>query len=480
MTAALELSTLFQTFACMKGDTADVNNPAYCLLEQWRGRFSAHERAVAWGALDRQLLKTPSAGACLWLLNAHPNEVLCGLEEIVGFRWNINDAMLQALMRRVSLDVSTPGVATDTWKSAVETLYEFLAHVFTTAVQNNTVSPIGIKAVVDTRKVLDNFNHKWSVDLHNYFPDDIVNQMRNDPHNSVRMAQQQLAREIIYACKSSSNSFDHFQESQGFFEKTVAHSLNDQQNPNGVLHGALKCLCANMTAPALKQAVHFLQNNGWDASSVWDLLNNNTLIRACHNRDHEYIDLVSSLATPQHQAQLFTWVLEGIACNFFMGVDHNNITLSSCVETILQKPYAQHKPLPIEIKAICPYQNHVIKTLKNNPHSSIEQYHPTLEAYLKHTTEHFYSDDTFKAVELLKAIDSPSLRGAIDFWGQLHGVDYQLEGLKTLLLKPGIINSPHSELEQVLYEKIAAMQNYINISGAIDTSNGVKAASRKM
>lgn len=44
MTAALELNTLFQTFACMKGDTAGVNNPAYCLLEQWRGRFSAQER----------------------------------------------------------------------------------------------------------------------------------------------------------------------------------------------------------------------------------------------------------------------------------------------------------------------------------------------------------------------------------------------------------------------------------------------------
>ena len=143
MTAALELNTLFQTFACMKGDPAGANNPAYCLLEQWRGRFSAQERAVAWSALDQQLLKTPSAGACLWLLNAHPNEVSFGLEKIVGCRWDVNDAILQALMRRVSLDVSTPGVATDTWKSAVETLYDFLARVLTTAVQNNTVSPIG-------------------------------------------------------------------------------------------------------------------------------------------------------------------------------------------------------------------------------------------------------------------------------------------------------------------------------------------------
>lgn len=484
--AAIELTTLFQTFSCIKGDTANVDNPAYRLLEQWRKRFSAPQRAVAWNALERQLLKTPSAGARLWLLNAPPHEVSFALKEVVAFPLGVSDQILQALMRRIVSDANNPEVATDAWNSVVEKIYKSLSEELTAAMRNKNVSSVGVAALVDTRRVLDHCNHPWSVALHCGFPVEILDQMAADPKNQHRVKQQQLALQIADVCSNRHNRHDSFKKVQAFFEQISQYSLSEQQNPNGVLFGALQRLCEKMPAPVLKEALQFLRTTGWSPSRFWDVCSQNMVMRACYTQNHEYIDLIVSFSTPQQQTQLFTWVLEGVVQDFNDG-SKNNIRLSNQVETILQKDYAQYKPFALKISmgsVISEYHRRVQYTLcdkqfeQANPYTATEEWPTSLEGFFKHTASHFYSDDTYKAVELLKTIDSPSLRGCIDFWGRLHDVDYQLDGLKTL--EPLEMQRPRTKIEKVLQAKMKEVQQHINISGSVDTSNALKSSPRKI
>lgn len=492
MTATLELNTLFEAFAHIKDDRFAVNNIACRLLNQWQARFSCEDRAVAWAQLDRIKLGGVGVGVFEWLLQAgERNEVAFGLEDIANPYFNtVTDDMLQTLMRRVCTDAAQ-GVTAE-WKDTVGRLHHSIAH----ALQNNdNISNASVTALLNTRVVLDECDHNWSVRIHHHFPANILRQMEEDPNNQSRVTQQKLAEEITHVCSNRYNIRNHFKKFERFFEQICEHSLRDQQNPNGVLYDTIKLLCQNMPAPVLKEALGFLLNNEWSPLSLWGLLDHNTLVRECHNHNYEYIDLASSVATPQQQAQLFTWVLEGIAYYFFKGIDHKNTTLSSRVETVLQKPYAQHKPFPITIQTIHPYLSHVKNILEKQPefqnykktipngsmeqhYISVEKYYSTLETYLQHTTAHFHSDDTLKAVKLLQTIDSPSLRGVLDFWGRLHDVDYQLNGLKTM--EPLIISESSSILDKALNKKILDVQHYINISGSVDASGLARTPAKKM
>lgn len=490
--ATLELTTLFEAFSLITEKSLDENSVVCRLLDQWSARFSSEECAVAWADLDHTHLSEPSLGVFAWLLKSHErNEVLFDLAQMPTINiTTITDNMLQTLMRRIALDAGAVMAPTDEWNKAVEFFYCSLKHALSDGLTHNNISSAAVAAVVDTRRVLDNYNHHWSVGLHHGFPAQIVQQMMNDPRNQNRVAQQELADTIINFCSNRSNRIDNFKKLQTFFDQIVDHPLTEQHNPNGVLYDAIKQLCKGMPAPVLKQTMQFLQPNGWITSDLSKLFDTRAVLRECYYQNHEYIDLVASLSNADQQAQLFTWVLEGIAWDFFRGIDHNSTTFSSRVDTILQKPYAKHQPLPISIATISPYLTyvanlwkvqddpHLKKYMDNSPYNCVENFYSDLETYFKHTAPHFSSDDTFKAVELLSTVDSPSLRGLMDFWGRLHDVDYQLEGVKTMT--PLQLRDSSSKFEKTLQQKIVEVQNYINISGAIDTSGLIKSPTRKM
>lgn len=470
MNASVELNTLFEALSHIP---ATSNNLAARLLDQWQNRFSSQERAVAWSQLDIQKCKS-SLDVFHWLLKAHErNEVVFHLENIAHFDLgDISNDMLQTLAKRISMDAAHE--VGEKWKNCVFQMYLSIG----TALNNREdISHESVMALIDTRVVLDHCDHVWSVAVHHRFPSNVLQQMADNPNNQYLVAQGKLAQKIGDFCSNRYKRYNSFTEFQVFFEQISTYPLSEQQNPKGVLNGALQQLCEQMPAPVLKEALEFLHNIGWSRSLFWGLCPHKEVLKACYQQNHEYVDLIASFATPQQQAQLFAWVLEGVAWDFFRGFN-GKTTLLDRVETILQKPYAQHIPLPIKIATIGPYETYIKTTWDQKNPLCEKHYFSDLQTYFQLTAAHFSSENTFKAVELLKTIDSPSLRGLIDFWGRLHDVDYHITGLKSMT--PLQLSSPHSKLDTLLHDKITQVQQYINISGAVDETHSIQSRARKM
>lgn len=261
---------------------------------------------------------------------------------------------------------------------------------------------------------------------------------------------------------NSNSTTDHF------LETMFSEPLDKQIDSTNIYYKPLKELLEQLNPPSAKKCVGQLLENGWSKEQVGLLFSNRSKYLYFTRLDTEFIDLLHSLLPEDDFSANMSHALHFIAQRLYQAKELNFL---SKVKHIFSSSYAPQScdQLQFTNANMQDFHSFLVGTVRNGSHRTDKP----LSDFLVNTNPLFQSSEMQEIVTCLQTINEPSFRGILDLWGKLHGVDFEIDGNKKLLLS-NLMENSYSKSAKQLGSKIKELKTWIDLNGQlVDEGCGV-------
>jgi len=431
MNALDELKTILQVSEHVS-DTADDSSVVCQLLTQWKSRHTQETQQQAWADVDVSTLgkRRLSVGLRWWLAMADARGELSVPLSIMGQNYvHGGNDFFMALLKKIEDETSE--IVDPQWKSVVRNVFY---HYVKWGSGKEALDEALLEQLECTRQKLAEHHLAWSEDLYGNFPKRVRSRLYTN--DSSVMAQQKLVRKIErHFSRFNFSLFDSVPAAQEFLRGLKDYTLEEQTNPSGVLHSTVRSLVNQSNKRCLPVVLQALQEYGWTKDKLGAIFYPETLRRQCAERNFEYLEIFSSVASPKLRRLIFTWCVEDIVHKLYASTPEN---ILKDVQTLLGSSYAFPSVQPMGVLDLRNYTNCVIQTWSRS--KEVQKKHggdryagsglnaTSCEEFLQYNSAHFFHPCLKDAVKLLKSLKSAQVQGTLEFWGRLHNIDYQIDG----------------------------------------------------
>ena len=469
MSAVEELETIINVSEKVS-DQPNDSSVVCQLLEQWAGRHTAQDQKLAWASLEGEPLNRHglSSGFIWWMLRAEQRgELRASLPQLCRYgHIHPTTDLLHIVLRKMEQDITFP-LSSD-WTNATRIIFYRIREW---GKDNPTPDATVLNLVETIRQKIAQHDMAWSEKL------------CADLHKRVRMHLYKDSTSIVEQQKIIKDLQRHFvKHNHGllsnlpavstFLDKLSNYTLEEQNQKDGVLFGAVETLLNQCNAACLEFALNDLQTKGWRKPQLWACMEQSGVIQKCHALNHNYVDALNKVANAKQRKQLFTWVIEGIATQIYK-IDPKE--LLGHVQVVLGKPYAQPTVFNVQLEDLRAYTDYTTLQWENDPKMNKEypydRYARTglnlesCEEFVAVNCAHFSSNEMQQAVDLLNTVTNPSLQGMLEFWGRLHNIDFGIEKPQTFILQTHYYSAGQHNGDAHLWEKAQEVAQRIAIGG---------------